>query len=97
MIDILKDITVDGDLVIKGNDLLIGNSDMQHKQDLLVSEKGSIKQYPDAGVGTQTYLESEDTPGLLREISLQYSADGMKVEKIEITPQGMLNVAAAYK
>ncbi|MFT3750972.1 MAG: hypothetical protein QM768_21845 [Agriterribacter sp.] len=96
MIDILKNISGDGDLIVKNNDLLIGNSDMQHKQDLLLTEKGSIKQYPDAGVGAQTFLEAEDTAGFLREVSLQFTADGMQVEKLQLTQQGVLNVAAKY-
>lgn len=97
MIDVLKDIAGDGDLIIKNDDLVIGNSDLQHKQDLIVTEKGSIKQYPYAGVGAQTFLEAEDYPGFLREVSTQYTADGMRVEKLELTKQGVLNVAAAYK
>lgn len=96
MIDILKDIKADGDLVVKNNDLFLGNSDMQHKQDLLITEKGSIKQYPDAGVGAQTFLEAENVPGFLREVSLQFTADGMKVQNLQINDQGILNVAAKY-
>lgn len=97
MIDILKNITGDGDLVIKNNDLFLGVSDAQHKQDLILTEKGSIKQYPDAGVGAQTFLEAEDRPGFLREVSLQFTSDGMQVEKLELTESGLLNVAAEYK
>lgn len=96
MKDIIKDIDGNGDLVIRNDDLVTGVSDMQHKQDLLLTEKGNIKQYPYAGVGAQTYLEAEDVPGLLREIGMQYSADGMKVDKIELTKSGILNVAAQY-
>ncbi len=97
MRDLIKDISGDGDLMIKNNDLVIGVSDLQHKQDLLVTEKGSIKQYPDAGVGAQTFLEAEDPAGLLREISLQYTADGMKVQQVGFTTDGKINVAADYQ
>jgi hypothetical protein len=97
MIDILKNITGDGDLIIKNNDLVLGSSDKQHQQDLIMTEKGSIKQYPDAGVGAQTFLEAEDRPGFLREVSLQFTADGMQVKQLELTDNGILNVAAEYK
>lgn len=97
MIDILKNIDGDGDVVIKQNDLLIGNSDKQHMNDLILVEKGSLKQYPGVGVGAQTFIEGEDRSGLLREMSLQFSADGMEVQQVELTQQGILNVAAKYK
>ena len=97
MKDIIKDIDGNGDLVIRHNDLVIGVSDMQHKQDLLITERGTIKQYPYAGVGAQTYLEAEDVAGFLREIGMQFSADGMKVDKIALTKSGTLNVAAQYR
>lgn len=82
MKDLLKDNT--GDVMIANNDLVMGVSDNQHREDLLLDEKGSIKQFPDTGVGAQTFLESEDDGGLLREIALQFTADGMEVKKLSV-------------
>lgn len=94
MVDLIKDI--DGDLLITNDDLVIGVSDQQHRSDLIITEKGAIKQYPDAGVGAAKFLESEDVAGLLREISLQYSADGMDVKKILTDGTGKIIVEAPY-
>ena len=95
MKDLLHD--TNGDLLIAGNDLVVGNSDLQHQQDLLLTEKGSIKQYPDAGVGSYKFLESEDEAGFLREIGLQFTADGMDVKELSVTADGKINVNADYK
>lgn len=95
MKDFLKDIN--GDVAISGNDLLIGSSDQQHREDLILTEKGAIKQYPDAGVGAYKFLEAEDPAGLLREISLQFSADGMDVKKVGLDDSGKIIIEAPYK
>lgn len=94
MLDLLKN--TEGDLVIAGNDLVIGVSDQQHREDLSIAEKGSIKQYPTAGVGARKFLEAEDPAGLLREIGLQFSADGMKVKSVGLDEQGRVKVEAPY-
>lgn len=94
MNDLIKDI--DGDLAIAGNDIVVGYSDQQQREDLLIVEKGAIKQFPDAGVGAFKYLESEDGAALLREISLQFSADGMNVKKVGIDLDGNIVVEAPY-
>lgn len=95
MIDILHDIN--GDLLTANGDLVIGVSDQQHQQDLILSEKGSIKQFPDAGVGAASFLESEDVAGLLREIGLQFTADGMDVKELSMKADGTLYINAPYK
>jgi hypothetical protein len=95
MKDLLK--AGNGDLSIVGNDLAIGVSDRQHQEDLILDEKGSIKQFPDTGVGAQEFLESEDESGLLREVSLQFTADGMNVKKVAYDSAGKLIVDAPYK
>jgi hypothetical protein len=95
MIDLLKD-TETGDLRIEGDDLVLGVSDQQHRGDLLVTDKGAVKQFPDAGVGAQKFLEAEDKAGLLREIALQFGADGMTVRKLSIE-DGIIYPDAPYK
>ncbi len=95
MIDLIKDI--DGDAGIAANDLVLGVSDQQHREDLIMTEKGEIKQFPDAGVGARTYLESESPADLFREINLQYSADGMKVKSISINQVGNIVIEAPYE
>lgn len=93
MLDLKKE---NGDVVIAGDDLVVAYSDNQHRADLLLWEKGSVKQYLDAGVGAATFIESEDPAGLLKEVSLQYTADGMDVQKIGLQ-DGKLVIEAPYK
>lgn len=94
MTDLLLDDT--GDIKITNDDLVIGFSDQQQQQRLLLTEKGNIKQFPLAGVGSQTYLESEDEAGFIREVGLQFTADGMTVKKLEYK-KPVLNIYAPYE
>lgn len=95
----MKDIMLDelNDLLIADNDLVIGLSDQQQQKHLLLTEKGDIKQFPDAGVGTLKFLESEDPGALLREISIQFSADGMKVKEVKFGTGGKILLNAPYE
>ncbi len=86
----------EGDITISNNDLLIGVSDQQNQQRLLLTDKGTIKQYVDAGVGAIKYLENEDPAGLLREIGIQFSADGMKVKNVSLV-SGNILIDAPYE
>lgn len=94
MKDFIKN--AEGDLLIVNNDLFIGTSDQQHQQDLFLTEKGAIKQFLTTGVGARKFLESDDPAGLLREINIQFTADGMKVTEIKTTAEGKLSIAADY-
>jgi len=94
MKDFIKD--AEGDLMIKDNDLFIGISDQQHQKDLIITEKGAIKQFLSTGVGARKFLEAEDPAGLLREINVQFTADGMKVNEVKITGEGKLSISADY-
>jgi hypothetical protein len=85
-----------GDIDIKNDDLFIGVSDNQQKERLLLTEKGNVKQYPEAGVGVLKFLESEDPANLIREIGIQFTADGMKVKGLRLD-NGKINVDASYE
>jgi hypothetical protein len=94
----VKDLLInstDQDLVIENDDLVIGVSDKQHQLHLIMAEKGSVKQFPDAGVGAGSFLESEDQAGLLREISVQFTSDGMDVKSVGVI-DGKIAVNAPY-
>ena len=95
----MKDLILnsEGELDIKDGDLVVGTSDDQHKQHLLMFQKGALKENPATGVGLATYLESEDTTGLLREIRNQFEGDGMTVEKVGIDVNALLSIRAEYK
>lgn len=81
----MKDFLLDTDtkdLATKDGDLHVGESDTQHKELLVVTGKGSWKEFPATGVGAADYLEAEDAAGFLREVRTQYNADGMQVKEI---------------
>jgi len=90
----MKDFLIDseGDLLIQNGDLVVGTSDDQNKDILLVTDKGSFKENPQVGVGLQNYLEAEDSGDLLAEIRKQFTADGMVIDKSQmVNGQFILN------
>lgn len=95
MTDLL--LNTDGDIAIANDDLVIGYSDQQQQERLLLTEKGNIKQFADAGVGTLKFLEGEDVGSLLREISLQFTADGMNVKEVKLSDDGKILINAPYE
>lgn len=95
MLDFLLD--TNRDLAFEDGDLVTGVADQQHQEDLLIQDKGSSKEFPMVGVGCFKYLESEDAAGLLREINIQFSADGMEVKSVGFDIAGKIIVNAAYK
>jgi len=95
MNDILLDDNLD--LVIKNGDFVIGPSTYQNQQILLLSEKGTIREWPKAGVGIQSFLLGEDPGQLFREIRQQFEQDGMKVRSLRIDPvDGKIKIDATY-
>lgn len=93
----MKDIVVDfaNKKLFANGDIMTGESDDQNKYLLLMSEKGSFKEFPATGVGAATFLESEDASGLLREVRTQFQADGMTVNKVMIEGE-QLKIDAKY-
>jgi hypothetical protein len=81
--------------ICKNGDLFTGESDDQNKRILIVTEKGSFKEFPATGVGAATFLENEDQAGLYREVRTQFIADGMTVNRLVIE-DGKLKVDANY-
>lgn len=95
----MKDLllSVDKDLQFADGDLVIGNSESQSEELLLLSNKGDFKQYPDRCVGVERYLKDEgNSQELLAEIKKEYERDGMVVKKVELTPEGKLLTHAYY-
>ena len=82
MQDILIDINT-GDLAtdISGN-IVRGLSDDQHKDLLLICEKGEFKESPIATVGLMRFVESEDVSVLFTEIKKCFENDGCKIAEV---------------
>lgn len=84
--DILLD--QDYDLLITDGDLKVGDANHQHQAILILTEKGSIKQSPDVGVGIYNYiLDDASVQELHAEIQKQLELDGARV--ISIKGQGV--------
>lgn len=90
-----KDLQLYQDDVKFSQDLAIVQSDTQHQECLLMTEKGEWKESPLTGVGTVKFLESEDPAGLLREIRVQFGTDGMNVKSVGFQ-NGQIKVEAGY-
>lgn len=75
------------DLLVKENgdidfSLGVGRSNEQHQQHCLIAQKGSVKQYPDAGVGIENYLNGDNPDELLNMVRAEFVKDGMKVNSV---------------
>lgn len=87
----------DGDLDLTTGDLLVAESTYQHQRDLLLSDKGHIRQKPEAGVGVVNHLLDNDPEALLRAARKEFTADGMRVRKVAYsTYTNDLSVEADY-
>jgi len=90
----------DGDLQIKDGDFVIGYSDDQHIEHLLLAHVGEYTQFPLIGIGVSDYLLSP-LNGTIRQqmertIRQQIQADGGNNIKVKIDNQGTINVTADY-
>ena len=86
---------VSGDLLCEGGDLVIGDATNQHQADLLASEEGWYKENPGTGVGMINFVLSEDPTEMIRKIRMQFTADGMVINKLKASPE--LTINAHYK
>ncbi len=93
--DFLRD-PVTGDLMIKDGDFVIGNSDDQHIEDIILAFKGEFKNNPTIGVGIKFYqnapYNSQSERGVIHAIRRNLALDGYK--KITIVGRGnsLLNI-----
>lgn len=81
---LVHDIETDNPTLFAHGDLMTGECGGQNKYLLLICEPGSFKEFPDTCVGVASFLEDENAQGLMREIRLQMSADGMAVNSVVI-------------
>lgn len=86
----------DFDLKIENGDLVVEDATAQHQELLLLSRKGDIKQSPRVGVDAFNQLLDDNPLDLMREIRLEFTRDGMKIEKMVQQPNGKINIKAFY-
>lgn len=95
MIDFLLDENFD--LMIANGDFVMGDATEQNQALLLLAQKGEVRQFPDAGCGSQDWLDDDEVSDLGAEIQKQLELDGMKVKKIEVFESGKINIDAHYE
>jgi len=77
-------------LLIDGGDWLVGDSDQQHVQLLLMSMPGEWKETPETGVGLALSQKGVIDGFIKRTIAVQLEADGFKLDNLEITEKGII-------
>lgn len=84
---------------IANGDLVIGDSDQQHVNDVLLAHPGHYKNVPWIGVGIADYLNAPKSPqvtaSLEKQIKLMLESDG--ASKISATVEGgNISIEAQY-
>ncbi len=95
MKDILTD--EDGDLLIKNGDIVIGYSDNQHQEDIILANKGEYKETPEIGVGIFQMLSDDNPMGVLIEIKKNLQYDGMNVRNVKFEENGKITIDGEYR
>lgn len=93
----MKDLLLgdDLDLNFSAGDLSVGTSNDQHKNLLLINDKGTFKEFPARCVGVFSYLLDNNPENLARDVRMQFNADGMKVRAISALDE-ILQIDADY-
>lgn len=89
----------DGDLLIRGKDLVIGPSDDQHNQVVMIASPGDLRNSPITGVALLKRMKSrftlKEADTLRQDIQLQLQADGALTTNIQLNSVIDLNVDAS--
>jgi hypothetical protein len=85
------------DLVLEDGDFLLTESTAEHQQQLIVNNKGDFKQNPTICVGALNYMDDENFQELVRNISIEFTRDGMDVISVQLSPVGIINSDAFYQ
>lgn len=82
----MKDIILNSnyDISIELGDFVVEDSSIQHQALLLLCDKNDYKENPDSCIGSRRFAENHNSEAYAREISQQFSADGLKVNKIVV-------------
>lgn len=75
-------------------DIVEGDSDRQHIQDILQLEPGELKYDPLMGVGIERYMNGLADGSLNKNIYLQLQADKYNVKEMQIDENGNIGINA---
>jgi len=94
----MEDLLLDenGDLSFSDGDFVIGFSDEQHQQHILIANKGEYKEFPEIGVGLIGMLGDDDYTPILIEAKKNLQYDGMTVRNIKFENDGNLTIYGEY-
>lgn len=92
--DILLD--SNNDLKIENGDFVMGDSTEQHQKCLLLAAKGDYKQFPLIGVDVFNWLNDDRPEDMMREVRIQFSNDGMRVNKMDVNYPSNIKIDATY-
>lgn len=95
MMDIGLSTDEDSDILL--GDFTVVESTAQHQRQLILNNKGDFKQNPTVGVGAFEYFNDEGLQELIRAVSIEFTRDGMDVQRITLSPAGVLQSEATYK
>lgn len=84
------------DIDLSQGDIQIASSTAAHQQQLLLCNKGEYKEQPTVGVGALLYWDDEDYGGLIRAIHTEFTRDGMTVNNVSLSANGVINCDASY-
>lgn len=96
---LMTDIILDnsGDLKLQNGDFVLGYSDNQHQEHILMATKGEFKEFPELGVGLNRMLSDDDYVPFLIDAKKNLEYDGMKINNIKFEENGNLNIDGYYK
>lgn len=97
MIDYKQAENNDYDLDFSTGDLQYVESTGQHQRDLILADKGHIRDMPERGVGSVNYIQDEDREDYLRAVRKELAKDGKRVKSTYETQTGQIIVDAEYE
>jgi hypothetical protein len=88
---------VNGDIMINNGSIVIDSATQQNQRNLLLSEKGDIKETPLLGAGLTSFLDDDNPSDCLREIRSALRMDGQNVKSCCFDSNGKLIIIAGYE
>lgn len=95
----MKDFIIEEDLLIVDHDFALQEADQQNLQHLLLSQKGSYKEFPILGVGIKKFINSPDATSRLRlenEIDKQLTYDNFYVKTLDVNDLQNIRIDGNY-
>ncbi|CAM1355963.1 hypothetical protein [Tenacibaculum halocynthiae] len=87
------------DLAFENGDFSIENTDQQNIELILLTHKGSFKEYPILGVGITDYLKSPEIISRLRlenEINNQLEYDNFTIKEVDVNNLENIHIDGNY-